>query len=146
ALGVRLDLRVEGEPDVAPRRLGARGHDLEGATGWVLDDGLASSVAGERPVEGLLEPLEAAVVRAREPEHLRRDAILRIRAELLRVEPEARELELLERGGSRGVRLPRHVHEALRAIGQQRIDLLRSHVHGPGGREGLVAWPGDLLG
>src|SRR5207253_11365872 len=51
-----------------------------------------------------------------------------IHAQLLRVEAEPRKLQLLDGDRSRRIRLPRNVDEALLAVGDERIDLLRAHV------------------
>ena len=90
-LGVRLDLVVDRQVTLRPGRSALRGDDVDRPAERVLDDRLEAGPAGERLVERALEPVEAVVVGAREAEHVRGDGSLRVGAQLLRVEAEARE-------------------------------------------------------
>ena len=127
-LRVRLDLVVDREADVLPRGLGLRRDDVEGSSDRVLHDRLAARLTGEHAIERALETFEATVVQPRVPEHLRRDALLRVRAKLLRVEAEPAEAELLERLRRVRVDLAGDVDESLRAIRQERVDRGRRKV------------------
>ena len=96
-LCVRLDRVIERQE----RSLAvARGHvalDRDRPADRIAHDRLAARRAGELRVELELEPGEALVVDAGVAEHLRRERTLRIRAALLAVEVEARELLPCER-------------------------------------------------
>ena len=143
-LGVRLDVAVEREVDVAAV-----------ASRALLDrvDGLAERVphlgrAARRPLQLLvqleLEPREAGVVRARVAEHRRRDRSLRIDALLVRLEGEADEVALHELRREARRCLPLDVDEAAAAVGElavQRSDRNPQHLRRD---PRLAAWIGDL--
>ena len=95
-LGVRLDAVVDREEHVLAGLRRDVALDVDRAAERVADDRLLAGNAGELRVELELEAGEAVVVDAREPEHLRRDRALRIRAPLLPVEVEAGEVALRE--------------------------------------------------
>ena len=116
---------VERQDDVAPRPLAPRRHDVDRAARRIADDDLEPGPSGERLVERALEAVEAAVVGAGEPEHVRRDAPLRVRPPLLGVEAEAGDAHLLQRLRLDGVGLPLDEDEALRPVAQGRIELVR---------------------
>ena len=89
-LGIRLHLVVDRQPDALARRRRLRGDDIECPPERILHDRLAPRMPCEHGIERLLETLKPVVVRAREPEHLGGDPVLRVGAKLLRVEAEAR--------------------------------------------------------
>ena len=85
---------------------------------------LVARAAARATGRAALEPVEAAVVDAREAEHLRGDRALRVGAALLRVEAEARAAQLLELRRLRGSALRCDEDEALRAVGERRVELV----------------------
>ena len=127
-----------------PGRLGLRLDDIEGAAERILHDRLATRLACKSALERSLEPLQPLVVEARVAEDLRRDGALRVVAKLLRVEPETGVAELLELLGLARIRLPRDVDEAVRAVGQRRIQLGGVRAQEPARREREVACVVDL--
>src|SRR5581483_967221 len=94
--------------------------DVDRVAEGVAEDRLLAGRAGELRVELELEPGEAVVVDARVPEHLRGDGCLRIRAALLAVEVEARQISLREQARLVGRRLPFDVRE-VRPLRRQRF-------------------------
>ena len=86
----------------------------------VAHDRLPAVLAGEHVVVGELQPRQPVVVDACETDHGGRDLPLRIDTPLLAVEPEARDVALLEDLCLLGVRLTLHVDEALRTVGDRR--------------------------
>src|SRR5205814_1086651 len=85
--------------------------DSAAATTRILDDRLLARMAGQRVVELELEAGEPVPVDADVPEHLCADRALRIAPAFLGIEAEARELEVLQGLGLRGIRLPLDVDE-----------------------------------
>ena len=119
---------VERQEDVATRLLRGRRDHVDGAAERVADDRLLAGLAGEVTLEAELQPRDARVVDPRVPEHLRRDAVLRIAPPLLRVEVEPGEAAPLERSRPLRVGLPLDVDEALLLVEQLRVDLVRVEV------------------
>ena len=126
---------IDRERHVLAGSLGPRGDDVDRAAERVLDDRLEAGLARERLVERALEPVEAVVVRPGEPEHVRGDGTLRIRAQLLRVEPEPRNLALVQSRGLGGIGLAGDVDEALAPVLQHRIELVGVEPEGLPGED-----------
>src|SRR5438270_774641 len=124
-LGVRLDLAVDRREDRVALVLGRRADDVDRAPERVADDRLPAGLAGEALVVLHLEPGEALVVRAREADHLRPDAQLRIRALLLRIAVHAGEAPLQERRRLERVGEALDVDEARLAVEQLRVERVR---------------------
>ncbi len=118
-LGVRLDVAVEREEDVAAVARRTLLHRVHGLAERVAHDRRASRRPLELLVQLELEARETRVVRARVAEHRRGDRPLRIDAPLVGLEGEAGEVALLERGQLRR-RLPLDVDEASTAVGERR--------------------------
>ncbi len=121
-LGVRLDLAVEREEDVAAlmrRTLLDRVHRLAERVPH-LDR--ASRLPRQLPVQLELEAREPRVVEAREPEHRGRDGALRIDALLVGRKGEADEVAFLELGRELRRRFPLDVDEAEAVVGELLVD------------------------
>jgi hypothetical protein len=143
-LGVRLDVAVEREIDVAAVVSRA-----------LLDrvDGLAERVphlrrATRRPVQLSvqfeLETREAGVVRARVAEHRRRDRSLRVDPLLVGLEREADEVALPEPGRELRRGLPLDVDETAAAVGELPVERPDRNPEHLGRDPCLTAWIGDL--
>jgi hypothetical protein len=115
-LGIRLDVAVEGEEDVAAvlRRTLLRG--VDGLAERVPHDRRGAGRPRQLLVQLDLEPRQALVVRARITEHGCRDRVLRIDAPLVGLEGEAREVALRERSRTAGRRLPLDVDETATSV------------------------------
>jgi len=94
-------------------------------TEGIPDERLASGLSRERPVQRELEAREPMVVDARVAEYLRGDRVLRVEAAFLRIETEPRDVEALQPRRSRRIGLAFDVDEAVRPVGDSRVDLLR---------------------
>ena len=86
------------------------------------------------------------VVRAGEAEHVRGDLPLRIGSQLLRVEPDPRQIALREGVGLDGVGLPGDVDEPLRAILQDRVELVRIEAERLADDDGRTLGVDDVAG
>jgi hypothetical protein len=71
---------------------------------------------------------------------VRRDAALRVVAQLLGVEPEPGQVQLLQRGRLGGLGLALDVDEVARTVRERRVELLRVDSERLGGRERDAAW------
>ena len=120
-LGVRLDVAVEREEDVAAVAGGALLHRVHGLAERVAHDRRATRRPRQLLVQLELEPSEAGVVGARVAEHRRRDRALRIDAPLVGLEREARQVPLRERRRTPRRRLPLDVDEPAAAVGERRV-------------------------
>ena len=136
---------VEREVDVLAGNLRAFVLHVDHLAAGILDDRLLAGAPCEVLVVLQLEAGEAVAVGADVAEHLRRDRLLRIGATLLGIEAEAGKLQPLQRERSRGIGLTRDVHEALGAIGKQRVEAVRVGAERPLDRECGLSRIHDLL-
>ena len=124
-LRIRLDRVIERQVDVLPVASRARADGVDRVAQRVLDDRLAASPPGQGPVETELEAGQPAIVDTGVPEHLRRDRVLRIEPSLLGIEAESGKPALGELRSPGWVRFSLDVDESVRAIGDERVELLR---------------------
>ena len=108
--------------DVTALPNGSRLDDVEQPPEGVADDRLAPVAPGEHLVVLKLEPCQPLVVEAGVADDGGSDAMVRIRAPLLRVEAEPDDVATLEQPCLRRVDLAREVDEAPGAVGEERGD------------------------
>ncbi len=121
---------VEREVDVLAVAARLRVDDLECPPEGILDDGLLALGSRERLVELELEACETLVVDAGIAEHRGPDPLLRVVATLLVVEAEPLDVLVLERLREPRIRLPLDIDEAARAVGEDRVHLVRAQAEG----------------
>src|SRR5439155_24781241 len=91
----------------------------------ILDHRLVPGPAREGTVALELDAGQASVVDARVADHLCPYRPERVEAPLLGIEAETREALLLQRRRLGRIRLPRHVDEPLRTVGELRVERVR---------------------